>query len=354
MNLFVLLLLVLLQPLQKPSPESIKAVWIENAFLTLESGRFPKVAAVAWWHENFDRSILRVDSSRAALEAYRKGVSSENFVTRPRIRQGKLLPPLEGIYHAAFPDLGGTEDQVDTRSIHVFEHLVGKPLTWVYFSNNWNGQIRFPMNEVAHINNMGRLPFIRMMPRNDFEESRPDPVYQLQRIIDGTFDDELEQWARDAAATGIPLLVEFGTEMNGDWFPWNGRYNGGAETRDYGDPELPDGPERFRDAYRHIIEICDAQGADNITWFFHIDAYGAPEADWNQPRNYYPGDEYIDWLGVSVYGPQEPGEDYQTFDEILGDVYPVLRELADKPIAVLEFAVTELGVRRRLLVAPIW
>lgn len=354
MTSILLMMLALLQPFQAPPPEPAKDAWIENAFSTLESGRFPKIAAIAWWHENFDRSALRVDSSHAALEAYRKGVASASFVTRLHIRQGKLLPPPEGIYHAAFPDLGGTEDQVDARRIHAFEQLAGKPLAWVYFSNNWDGQIRFPINEVALINNMGRLPFIRMMPRSGFDEGGPDPVYRLQRIIDGDFDRELEQWARDAAATGIPLLVEFGTEMNGDWFPWNGRYNGGAETGGYGDPELADGPERFRDAYRHIIDICDAQGAANITWFFHIDAYGAPQADWNQPRNYYPGDEYIDWLGVSVYGPQEAGEDYQTFGEILDDAYPVLRELADKPIAVLEFAVTELGARRRLPIAPNW
>ncbi len=351
---FLLMALVLFQQPQGIPPAPVKATWIENAFLTLESGRFPKIAAIAWWHENFDRSVLRIDSSRAALEAYRNGVAPASFVTRPRIRQNKLLPALEGIYHGAFPDLGSTEDQVDARRIHEFERLAGKPLAWVYFSNNWYGQIRFPINEVALINNMGRLPFIRMMPRSRFEESGPDPVYSLQRIIDGAFDDELRQWARDAAATGIPLLVEFGTEMNGDWFPWNGRYNGGAETQGYGDPALADGPERFRDAYRHIIELCDSQGADNITWFFHIDAYGAPEADWNQPRNYYPGDQYIDWLGVSVYGPQEAGEDYQEFGEILDDVYPVLLDLADKPVAVLEFAVTELGARRRLSLAPNW
>ncbi|BAO45209.1 glycoside hydrolase family 26 protein [Thiolapillus brandeum] len=354
MSAILLVVLALFQQPRALPPEPAKAAWIENAFRVLESGRFSEVAAVSWWHENFDRSALRIDSSWGALRAYRNGVSSPGFVTRPRILGGKLAPPEEGIYHAAFADLGGTEDQVDARRIHDFETLAGKPMAWVYFSNNWYADIRFPINEVALINNMGKLPFIRMMPRSNFHEGGPDPVYTLQGIIDGAFDDELVQWGRDAAATGIPLLVEFGTEMNGDWFPWNGRYNGGAETGGYGDPGLADGPERFRDAYRHIIELCDAQGADNITWFFHVDAYGAPEADWNQPRNYYPGDQYIDWLGVSVYGPQEAGEEYQEFEEILGDVYPVLRSLADKPIAVLEFAVTELESRHRLPISPNW
>ncbi len=180
------------------------------------------------------------------------------------------------------------------------------------------------------------------MPRTNFDEGGPDPNYTMQRIIDGSFDKELIQWAKDAAATGIPLLAEFGTEMNGNWFPWNGQYNGAEITNEYGNLTLPDGPERFRDAYRHIIDICRQNGASNITWFFHVDAYGEPDTEWNQIVNYYPGDDYIDWLGVSIYGPQESDEDYQEFEEILNDIYPKLNSLADKPIAILEFAVTEM------------
>ncbi|WP_456444282.1 hypothetical protein, partial [Thiolapillus sp.] len=63
---FLLMALVLFQQPQGIPPAPVKATWIENAFLTLESGRFPKIAAIAWWHENFDRSVLRIDSSRAA------------------------------------------------------------------------------------------------------------------------------------------------------------------------------------------------------------------------------------------------------------------------------------------------
>lgn len=180
-----------------------------------------------------------------------------------------------------------------------------------------------------------------MMPRSNFDEGGPDPIYTMQKIIDGDFDTELIQWAIDASSMDYPLLVEFGTEVNGNWFPWNGQYNGGAETQNYGSPLLADGPERFKDAYRHIIDICNANGADNITWFFHVDAYSEPDEDWNSMANYYPGGNYIDWIGVSVYGPQEPGDEYQDFTEIMNDTYPSLSALTDKPIAILEFAITE-------------
>ena len=29
-------------------------------------------------------------------------------------------------------------------------------------------------------------------------------------------------WGRAAQTFGTPLIVEFGTEVNGSWFPWNG------------------------------------------------------------------------------------------------------------------------------------
>jgi hypothetical protein len=60
----------------------------------------------------------------------------------------------------------------------------------------------------------------------------------------------LKIWAQDAKRVGIPIMVKFGTEVNGNWFPWSSILNGGGKTNGYGDPNYPNGPERFRDAYR--------------------------------------------------------------------------------------------------------
>ena len=327
---------------ENESPENKKAQWIENAFTVLETNQYPEIKAISWWHENFDNSYLKVNSSQSSLEAYKKAVGSSTFITNPSIHSGKLIAPAKGIYHSAFPDFGGTEDVVTKAKISDFETLVNKEIVWTYFSNNWYDSIRFPSPEVNLIHSMGKIPFIRMMPRTDFTEGGPDANYTMQKIIDGVFDEALTQWAIEAKSAAMPLLAEFGTEVNGNWFPWNGAYNGADETSGYGDANLYDGAERFRDAYRHIIDLCNANGADNITWFFHVDAYGEPQADWNEIENYYPGDDYIDWIGVSIYGPQESGEEYREFSEILKDVYPVLTKISDKPVAILEFAITEI------------
>lgn len=90
-------------------------------------------------------------------------------------------------------------------------------------------------------------------------------------IVQGKHDAAIVAWANEAKNCGSNLLAEFGTEVNGVWFSWNGSYYGGGTTNAYGDPDYPDGPEIFRDAYRHIIDLCNQQGCTNISWFFHFD-----------------------------------------------------------------------------------
>lgn len=89
--------------------------------------------------------------------------------------------------------------------------------------------------------------------------------------------------------------------------PWSGRYDGAGATS-FGDPTWPDGPEHYRDAYRHIIDIFRQEGATNVTFVFQtntIDGGYLPGSYWEpfqQMKHYYPGDDYIDWLGLSAAG----------------------------------------------------
>lgn len=249
-----------------------------------------------------------------------------------------LAPPTHGrAYHAAYPDFGDAEQNVSRQSIHDFEDVAGKRLAWVYFSNNWwHGRIHFPSWQMKAIIGMHRTPFVRLMARSSWHPGG-DPNFTMQSIIDGDWDAQLHSWCTKAAAVNTPILAEFGTEANGKWFPWNGRWNGGATRDGYGDPGLADGPERFRDAYRHLIDICRAEGANQITWFFHVDVAPDPRADWNSDyRNYYPGDDYIDWIGISNYGQLDRYAAPQ-FAAKLARHYRAIERISEKPIAVLEY-----------------
>ena len=145
-HLFFLSFLLFLIACDGKEPYRVtKADWIDEAFATLTSGRYPRIKAIGWWHENFDDSQLRIDSSPESLEAYRRGVSDPLFLTTAQFSGGHLLPPDSGIYHSAFPDFGGPEDQVTAQRIRAFEQLAGKEIVWAYFSNNWGDHILFPL-----------------------------------------------------------------------------------------------------------------------------------------------------------------------------------------------------------------
>ncbi len=251
----------------------------------------------------------------------------------------KLVPPPQGrIYHSAYPDFNNTEEVVTKARVRAFERLAGRNLAWAYFSNNWGKKIRFPASAVKRIQAAGSVPFVRLMARTEWRPSGPDPRYRLQRIVAGDFDRDLAAWGRAAARWGRPMLVEFGTEVNGSWFPWNGRWNGAGSKDRFGNPRLADGPERFRKAYRHVRETIESGGANNLTWFFHADDNSLPRKRWNSIGSYYPGDRYVDWVGVSVYGPLTPDERWGPgFKRAMDRVYPKLTRLSNKPIALLEF-----------------
>ncbi len=253
------------------------------------------------------------------------------------------VPPAGQLYHAAYPGgVTGEESDLSAEDLRSYEQAAGKSAAWVYFSHNWYQGRDFPLETAAWIRQQGSVPYIRLMLRSDAELGHAEPVFSLERIINGEFDRDLQAWASAARDFGTPLIAEFGTEANGEWFSWNGVWNGGGQKDAYGDPQEPDGPERFRDAYRHIIQIARLQGADNIIWVFHANGGDWPDEDWNRLEHYYPGEEWVDWIGVSVYGAQTPQDKtWPVFRTDMDAIYPRLAALSPgKPIMVLEFGVT--------------
>lgn len=276
-----------------------------------------------------------------------------------------LAEPGQGIYHAASPNIfiGWEERSNERGAIEQFEEMVGKDVAWVSVSNPWfipdeelpctettypeDRGIHFPREDVESALRAETIPSIRMLPYDRCIQTDYEP-YKLKRFLSGEYDEELREWAREAKEIPAPLLVSFGLEMNGFWFPWNLRHNGGLETEGYGDPELYDGHERFRDTYRRIIDIFREEGVENITWVYHVNCTwpgdeGNPESD---PNAYYPGDDYIDWIGISCYGSQNPKNDFWwdmslTFDNVYQQITESETIGEKKPIALMEYGVTE-------------
>jgi beta-mannanase len=180
------------------------------------------------------------------------------------------------------------------------------------------------------IKGLGKVPYIRLMLRSDVDQKHAEKKFTLAKIIAGDFDTDLRAWAREARSFASPVLIEWGTEPNGNWFAWNGKWNGGAK----------EGPARYIAAYRHIVDLMRAEGANNLQWVWHVNWYDEPEAKWNRFENYFPGENYCEWMALSAYGPTTPTtrDGTESFAFKLREVYPRLTRLApQKPIIVAEF-----------------
>jgi hypothetical protein len=206
-------------------------------------------------------------------------------------------------------------DTVTRAAISQFERDAGRKSVLTEFDQHWFEGLTFPRDKVMTAWRAGQIPYVRMLSHAGSAYGQGNPPeqypgdYSLQNVVDGKFDAPLRSWADAARDTNIPILIEFGVEENNDWGPWAGDWNGAGLVNGYGDPTFPDGPERFRDAYQHLVTLFRTEGATNVTWFFHVDSWYAPRVAWDTYANYYPGDDYADWIGVSVYGWQGSGPD---------------------------------------------
>ncbi len=241
----------------------------------------------------------------------------------------QLAPAAGRLLHGVYP--GGTtgyEDDITPKSLRAYTRAVGRQVAWVMFSNNWFSNRNFPVKTARWIRQHKSTPYVRLMLRSDTEQDHREPVFTLDAIVRGDFDADIAKWGQQAARFATPVISEFGTEMNGSWFPWNARWNGRRQ-----------GAKLFRDAYRHIIDVTRAAGAGNIIWVFHVNNADDPVKNWNRFEKYYPGDDYIDWLGVSIYSMQAPYDTEKTgFVKSLPRVMNRFNRMApDKPVIVAEF-----------------
>ena len=259
------------------------------------------------------------------------GVSQAPDAGLPRLG----VPESGTLYHGVLP--ASTTPQPDGNvSIDALDGYVraaGREVAWVYFDNEWKDSRTFPVHTATWIRDRGSVPFIRLMLRTRKGELVVEPVFSLDRIIAGDFDGDLSSWADAARAFGTPLVVEYGTEVNGDWNPWSAPYNGG----------LDKGPPLFQRAYRHIVELMRARGASNITWALHYNGENFPGDDpRNVPYVYYPGDDVVDWVGISTYGA-ERSNDHRcpSLRSLVDAMVPQLRAAtASKPLFLFELGIT--------------
>lgn len=258
----------------------------------------------------------------------------------------KFMAPTTGAYTGVFlgseeeSDKSTAENNVTLDCIENFESMVGKHQALIAFSSFW-GEQNFPTEAATIVMRHHCVPLIFWSPWDaPYEQNHGPDRFSLEKILAGQWDTYIDAWADKAKELDAPLCVSFGNEMNGDWFPWSGYYNGAEDPAKDGNGHA--GPETFKSAYRYVVDRVRKRAATNVLWVFHVNNFSAPEENWNAMKEYYPGDDYVDWLGVSVYGQQFPHTEWKTFHSVFSDPYTELASVTpEKPIMITELGVGE-------------
>src|SRR5947208_7450916 len=138
----------------------------------------------------------------------------------------EVVLPEHGAYTGAFMDFGDEEDDVTLEIIEDFETMVGKHQAIIASSSYW-GEQSFPTANLNVVWRHGSLPLVFWSPWDrPYEPNRGPDKFNLNDIIAGKWDAYIDKWTSPARDFGHPLIVAFGVEMNGDWFPWSGIYYG--------------------------------------------------------------------------------------------------------------------------------
>jgi hypothetical protein len=134
-------------------------------------------------------------------------------------------------------------------------------------------------------------------------------------IAAGKSDVFLRMYADAVRAFRHPVILSFGHEANGTWYPWG-----------EGTP-----PKDYVAAWRHIVTVFRQQGADNVTWLWVMNI-----GRFRMLPGLYPGASYVNWIGVTGY-LSRPAD---TFTSVLEPTISYVRQLAPgKPVILDETGV---------------
>lgn len=187
----------------------------------------------------------------------------------------------------------------------------------------WEWEQPFPSKTVERIGQLGALPAITWEPWHP-AEGPEQPRYALKRIAAGDYDGYIREWARAAASFGQPMQIRFAHEMNGTWYPWSVDVNGNSATD-------------YQDAFRHVHDMFVEAGAVNVEWVWSIDSAKDRAAALTSVNEYYPGDRYVDLVGIDGYNGGPTGVTWDSPEELFGRAIAAAGTVApDKPAWIYE------------------
>ena len=260
--------------------------------LSLASTAYYKEAAMR--RSQGDEQAAEVEELRASRVATDIALAVPVQNTDEPLRLAKL-EPRQGC-------LIGVRDEEGTNA-DSFTQRLGRPISIVYDYLAYGDP--FPMNWAQDQARAGRAIQIAWEPAD------------IHAVLD---DEYLEGFAQDAARCGTGVFIRFGGEMNGSWTTW------GSD------------PAAYVAAFRTVHDVM-ARFAPNAAMVWAPNQVPLSNID-----RYYPGDRYVDWVGISVYTVRYYDDDLSRpafYDSPATMIEPFYKKYAArKPICLVECGVS--------------
>ncbi|MBD3419258.1 MAG: hypothetical protein GF398_03980 [Chitinivibrionales bacterium] len=166
--------------------------------------------------------------------------------------------------------------------------LLGGSPKYVLFFRDLSYQRIFPAKAVSACHERNLVPVISLELCNWFKRKSN----LLDEINAGTFDRYFRAWGDQARAHSDTIILRFGFEMNGDWFAWGEQ------------------PDAFRQAWIRAHKLISQYRDDTIVWMFSPNVLWSDRTFAKDILPYYPGDAYVDCIGLDGYNF---GEKYSAY-----------------------------------------
>ena len=229
-----------------------------------------------------------------------------------------------GAYISGAPDNSLALDQ--------FTSMVGVAPSVVMWYQDW-AHSSFDVTRMNTVASRGLMPMVTWEPW-DYTLGTNQPAYTLSAIISGTYDGYIQQWAQAAKDWGKPFYLRCAQEMNGNWYPWGNGVNGNTASQ-------------YLAAWQHVWKIFAAAGATNVRWVWcpNVAGRGKGGSASNAFASFYPGDSYVNWLGLDGYnwGTTQSWSTWQDLASVFGASYGAITKITTKPLMIAETASGEAG-----------
>ncbi len=205
------------------------------------------------------------------------------------------------------------------QNITDFENLVEEDVDMAGVFVHWGNENEFPFTFANPLKNEGKTTVIYWEAKDYNLNTDEQSAFSYDAILEGNWDSYITEFAKDAKDFGGKVILIPFEEANGNWEPWSGVNNGNT-------------PEKHRLAYRYIHTFFSDVPNVKFGWTMNNDS--VPNTTDNQFADYYPGNVYIDYIGIDGFNFGSP---WQTWDEVFS---PAIDELSSygKPIILTSVA----------------